>query len=93
MSAYSGEFWHVRQNIYFNFLAQNVWEASKNKVPFWLIMPYSYADNWQEHDFDRNDNKQETTKIIFYQEENIRGKSIFFCIFMFSIFIMFDSCE
>ena len=36
MSAYSGEFWHVRQNIYFNFLAQNVWEASKNKVPFWL---------------------------------------------------------
>ena len=44
MSAYSGEFWHVRQNIYFNFLAQNVWEASKNKVPFWLIMPYSYAE-------------------------------------------------
>ena len=34
MSAYSGEFWHVCQNIYFNFLAQKVWEASKNKVPF-----------------------------------------------------------
>ena len=62
MSAYSGELWHVCKNIYFTFLAQKVLEASKNKVPFWLIMPYSHADNLQERDFDDYDNKEETTK-------------------------------
>ena len=87
MSAYSGEFWHVCQNIYFKFLAQKVRAASKNKVSFWPIMPYLYADNWQEGDFDGIDNNEETTKIIIYQlEESIRRKSIFLHIHVFNFY-------
>ena len=57
-------------------------------------MPYLYADNWQEGDFDGNDNNEGTTKNdnLSIRRKHQREK-YFFCIFMFLMFIMFDNCE